>query len=882
MGYTRSYYEKLLNQKFQELYRNKVSEEGMAAITDQDLAKVLEEVKKDLDQAEPKKSQLKKTFKKFCDEQTKLKRTESPKKLAYDEKSQKLFKSGDKYEQYKKNQNAFLNSCLQGIKKEIAWDTALRSLDLKDDKGNKVQLGSVRWRNFLIKEDGSDKSRKHNEEFCALLALGTKVISPEQFIQMRKKHYTSMQGGALSAEAAEKKARDESERVGERIWEMTKEKLEETREQRKNAPIYASYILSGKAGMQGYPTVEECRRVVDNTDLVLLWELQKLSEDIAKFGGLKNENEIRKFMLDGQITGNNVSTSKEQAEIAANFYFSMLDPFKLIDREKAIDLEMPSNPKGTYDEEMRKIFSQDCYSQKNHKDALIEMAIKPFGLHMKKDQMILFPDKDPAMRVIRRETTDDQNRKIVQTAIVRLPELTDDAGPIVARTTGPEELVNDGFEKSVNGFMDTCKDWSREHRTSDQFERMRKALEKLEDKKLPYRPQKDELHELQTKLEALRDRSNEYLAYKTAQRHGGHFRYGFERKRVKLAKKMNEFAANKLKELQYVREHIETVELAKEKEKELKTDQIYQKKLQDGYEGGALGYLREKEEDAIVEQNRRLEEQRRQELAEERRAEELKEEQEKKEKRKKFFSKITEMKNGCTELSKDHDPAKEKVGRYIETEKAKRPELVAEGNNEDLKEEELEQLNQKKKDQVYHLAAGRVIERMLEDEHTELEKNPNADSTLHELVNGGKLEDLAELIVQNEYFQDTMHNRKDGSTDSSYRLIETEGSYPYYVSKSFRGDLAKAAAEQKEEAALGDNLKEEPMKEEAVKEEIKEEIKEEKESVKDEDNRIPVAGGIRGLMAEAGMNLKEHKVSHPAVSAENVINIKKDPVNAKG
>ena len=80
----------------------------------------------------------------------------------------------------------------------------------------------------------------------------------------------------------------------------------------------------------------------------------------------------------------------------------------------------------------------------------------------------------------------------------------------------------------------------------------------------------------------------------------------------------------------------------------------------------------------------------------------------------------------------------------------------------------------------------------------------------------------------------------------------------------------------KEEPIKEEPAKEEPIKEEPAKEEP---IKEEK---KEEEKRSPVEGGFMGLLKEAGMNPKGPKVSHPVVSTENVINIKKDPVNAKG
>ncbi len=885
MESTRDYYEALMKKKYRELFKKQIEAQGPIVISDEKLEEMLEKVKEDLDRAEPKKSQLKKRFKKFCDEQRTMKRRrESPQNLAYDNKSREIFGDGDKYDQYKKNRNEFLKSYLKEIKKGIAWENTKRSLGKK--LGTDMTLHTVRWRDFLIKEDGSAESRKHNEELYELLALGCGTISKDQFIQLRKEHYKTLPKNPLDDKEAENKAKEESEQIGERIWEMVKEKLDATKEQREKVPSYASYVLSGKAGKNGYPTLKECHRIVDDRDMGLLWDLQKIFDDISVFGGLKDPEAVQKFMRDSQAKGQILSDSLQQAELASNFYFSMVDPFKLIERKNSIQFESPSKATGTHDEKMRTAFSGTCSTlQIQYSTTSIDDAVKAFGLRLG-DQQITFPGKDSYMHVIRRETKNDQNQTVVQTAIVHLAKMTDD-GPMVLYTTGPEELVNDGFEESVKGFMDTCKDWDREHRTSSYFETMRKALEKLEDRKLITHPDPKEISTLKAQLEALRDTSKDYLDYKIEQRHGEHFRYGFERKRVKLAKKMNEFATKKLKELQYVKEHIDTLALAEAKEKELKDDPDYQEKKNNGFKGGALSYLREKEEAAIKEQRSRERQQREQAEAEEREKRRLEEEKTKKAERKELFSKITGMKNSCENLSKEHDPAKAQIDRYIKDVKAQREGLMAEAERA-KNEEESRKAFDKLEDQAKHLLAGRVIDKMLADEQAAFKENPNADSTVHELVNGGKLNELTELLFQDASFKAECARRdyEFGYTEDGYSRMEKNLESPWRVSKTFREDLAKAAEEQKEEAALKEDPKEEPIKEEPAKEEpIKEEpAKEEpiKEEKKEEEKRSPVEGGFMGLLKEAGMNPKGPKVSHPVVSTENVINIKKDPVNAKG
>ncbi len=872
MGNTRSYYEQLIKQKYEKLCKAQIESQGPIVINDKKLEEVLKEVIKDLDHLDPKKSQIKKRFKKFCDEQRTMKRTEPPKNLAYDNKSREVFGNGDKYDQYKKNRNEFLKSCLKNIKKEIAWENTKRSLNLKNGKGEKVTLPEVRWRNFLIKEDGSDASQKHNEELYELIALGSKTIEKETFIQLRKNHYMNLSENPLSDAEAEKKAEDESERVAERIWEMAMEKLDATKEQRKKLPSYASHILSGNAGKNGYPTLEECHRVADDQDQGLLWDLNKFLTDLTDFGkaygGMKNLKEARKFMLDNQTTGQVVSDSMSQAELASNFYFTMVDPFKLIDRENPIPLESPERAEGTYDEKMRSAFSDTC-SQQSIQYSVTNMkeVVKPFGLIVEDDRVIPFMDKDPSIHVIRRETKDAQNQKKVQTAIVRMAKMSD-KGPLALITTGPENLVNDGLEKSVKGFMDTCKDWDRERRTSQYFENMRGALENLDDKKLTIYPTLDEIDTLKKQLEALRQTSRDYLDYKIQQRHGEHFRYGFETKRVNLAKKMNEFAVKKLKELQYVKEHVDTVELAKTEEKRLKDDPGYKEYKEKGNDAGVLDYLREKEEAAISAQRLHEREERNKAEAEAIKIQNLAKEKKEKAERKELFSKITNMKNGCEKHSKEHDPAMKLTEQYINQVKAQRPGLEAkmEHYRDDA---ELDEIGLKVENQAKHLLAGRSIEKMLVDEQTALGQDPGADSTIHELVNGGKLEDLVELLVQNANLKGYIQNANSGISKNGYKLIADHGEYPFRVSKAFREDLANAAKEQKEEAAQMGGKKEDAAQMGGKKEDA------------DRGNRRSlVEGGIKGLMEEAGINERNNKRNHSVSIPE--MNMQKQAVKEKG
>ncbi len=605
MGGTRDYYAMLLKQKLREAHENKFDAQGrLLRISNQDLEKVLKDVKKDLDRKTPKKSQMGKAFKKFCEEQRNM---DNPKKLAHDEKSKKLFGSGRSYDQYKKNRDELLKSCIQSIKKEIAWNNAEKNLNLKGANGTPVKLDGVRWKDFLVRTDGTHAAER-NEELYALLALGQKKITKEQFIQLRKKHYMDPANGTMSNEEAEKQATRESERVGERILEMVKEELERTKEDRKKMASYTTMILNGTAGQKGYPTLEECHRVVDNEDLQLAWDLQKMVADLKVLGGLNDPEAATKFAIDNQIKAGQGGSNAEMAEMASNYYFVMIDPFKVIDQEDPMSLSMPLEDLNKPDAILRKAFGDSCLAQYG---ALRQMAIdegRSFGL-MQTDRMIVYPDKNPPMRVIRHEATDEQGNKSIRTAIMRAPRLTDVGGAVAVYANQPENLVNSGLEASVNGFIDTCKDWPREGRTSPEFEAMRDALENLQNKKLIMNPNPYEIEALQKNFQKLLDTSNDYYAYKVGQRHGEHFKRGFETTRVKFSKELHEFAKQKLEELQYVKEHMETLEQAKKEKKNLKDDPEYQAKVAAGYQGGPLGYLREKEEERKRAQRQLAEEQ---------------------------------------------------------------------------------------------------------------------------------------------------------------------------------------------------------------------------------------------------------------------------------
>ncbi len=818
MGGTRAYYESLLMQKLQKLSEKRNTrikfnaQGGLIYVSDQALEDALKMLKKDLDRQAPKKGQIGKAFRKFCDEQGHMER---PRKLAHDDRSKKTFGAGDRFDQYKQNRDELLKACIQSVKKEIAWNRTTRDTNLKDATGKPVQLDKKRWQDFLIRTDGSAESKLRNEELYALMALGQKKITAEEFVQLRKKQYMNPIEGMMSEEDAEKTARRESERVGERILEMVKEEVERTKEDRKNLPSYTAMILNGKAGQKGYPSLEECHRVVDNNDLCLVWDLESLVGDLVSYGGLKNKDEARRFALDNQKEGAKAGVNTEMVELASNYYFAMIDPYKLIDAAEPMNLRSLPENLGTPDGIMRKAFTDACLTQYGHVKQSVTDAVNSFGLQ-NTDPTIIYSDKNPSMRVIRHEATDEQGNKSMRTAIMRLPRLTDVGGAIAVYANQPELLVNSGLEDSVKEFVDICKDWPRKRRSSPQFNAMRDALENLQNKKLLPNPSPDEIEAFRRDMQKLFDTSKDYYDYKVDERHGENFRRGFETTRVKFSKDLHAFAKQKLEELQYVKEHMDTLELASKEKKNLKNNKEYQAKLAAGYKGGPLGYLREKEEQRSFEQKQiRGAEKQRKHQAEIREVKRKEKEQEKKE-RGRLFLKVTDLKKGCTKLEKDHASAEAKITQYIEAVKAERSTLT---NPE------------AKVSQAKHLGAARVIEYMLGVENKELKNNPQADATIHELVNGGKIKALTKLIQNGSVFQERFGGIQ-GEKEEQYGLVATDRSYLHYTSKSFFSDLKEAA------------------------EEYKEEHKNEREA----NRRSLVAGGFQGLQQEAGQVQKEGQI----------------------
>lgn len=792
MGGTRAYYASLLEQKLKDLNKSKVDAQGqLTVISEQEFADAIAAVKKDLDRQGPKKKQLKDFFRKFCGEQKG--RSEEAKKFAHDDKSKALYGPGSRYDQYKKNRDELLKSSAQDVKQTIAWNHVKKRLNLKGAGGQPLKDDGLRWRPFLVRTDGSYESEKHNDELYELLALGQKRITKEQFIELRTKYYTKHPTEVQDNRKPAAQAVWESERVGDRILEMVKESLERTKEDRKKVASYATMILNGKAGQEGYPSLEECHRVVDNQEQLVAWDMQRMVSDLKEFGGLSDPKGTEKLMRSIQAEAGKGGADIQAAELASNYYFTIIDPFKIIDKVSPTTMDPPAEGKESMDGKLREAFLNGCMTQFGEIINTISAIDTKFGLR-DGDPMIEYADKNPPMRVFRHEATDEQGNKSMRTAIVRLPRLTDAGGPVAITAAQPQELVNDGFEASVKGFVDICKDWNRKKHTSPQFEAMRDALEALQDRKLERDPTVHEIEAFQKKLQALLDTSQRYYDHKVEERHGEHFKRGFETTRVKFSKQLHEFAKQKLQELQYVKEHMETLELADKEERNLKNNPEYQALRKNGYKGNSLTYLRQKEEDRRLEERHRREEEERQRRLEELRQKELK----KAEERKELYGRITSLRESCGNASKSNTSANEKIRQYIDDVKNQRDTLTT---------------PEQKLNQVYHLCAARAIERMLKDEKTMREKDSQADTPIHQLVNGRKIKELTEMIIPDARFKRSIKD-KQGHKEQNYDRMTADNEYPYRVSVWFLGDLKKAKEElEQEEPKLEEPKVEAPKKE---------------------------------------------------------------------
>ena len=827
MGRTSELYKKLLCQElWGENFKGDLSyKEKLIYVSPDKLQEAIEKVKEKLDRLYPNKKKVKRKFKEICNEQKIL--PELYRQTEHDKKSKKRYGEGIKFEQYKKNRDQLINQMVEEIGRDIAWNNALLYLGISTEDAKKLKTGDSRWSNLLMKTGNDEASKAHNLKIVSLLARGKGLITDETFKKKRLEQCKKYE--KKSDEEAEQIVNHELNNIGDTLWdEIIKKVKPEMRDSDKKGE-YVNAILTGKTGKNGNPGLDKCYKSISGPDDTLYWDLQFCVENIKNFPGFNNYKEKREFAVEQQEKAQINTSLKEYVEFAANPFFCVVDPLKTIELSKkgrAFETNVPIDREPTLDEELRNAFSGHCVGIYSNKGGREEELLAPFGLSA--DEKVVYEKN--GNRVFR----DNYGN----TCILRYQEMGDRA-PIYVDKFHPEDLVNTGLEKEMGEFLHTCKSWSREKHTSDEFENMRNALERLSNGgKLLYAPDSNDINPMRARLNALLSTSKDYLIKKDNE--NSFFRSSYEKRRIAFANKLKEFASRKLEELQYVEEHMTTLEKSKKAEKDLEKNEDYIASKQNPTlkNKTPLQYLKyiEKQKAEAEERERQAREE-----AEKRKGDEEKkkiEEAEQLQEGKEILKKMQKLQSGIAEKSSDQNNAQRIVDDYLKKEKSEyKPLKDGKDKNQNINEEFV--LTEDDDIKGRRIFAGNVINEMLATE-----KNPDIksdhDFNVHEIVNGGKISEFVDIIMNYSKFNEKFNSIIPNTALKMTYVIECNSENAggrvrgnaFYVFRNLKNDIKLAIEDAKkremEKPALedADNVEENNIINEnviVVEDDIKEE-----------------------------------------------------------
>lgn len=808
MGYTLDLYKSLL---FKELYGENYAERILSGdlppVDDARMQEAIKRVLKKLDDMGPNLKDTKKAFKRFLRGSN---GRDVYKKFGYGKGADDRYAAGHSVQQFKKNREAFMKMAVQPlVRQEIEWVGAVKRLDIPKNKMKTLCARNDRWTRYLIRTDGSPESLAHNEKVAALLGFCYGDMTKEEFKAFRRKHYEDLlQKGTLdkSQKEIEDILENEANNAAEQILNITRSELNDVDKEADQLPGIAYDILSGNVDKpEKGQSLESCYKAVGNRKISLSWVPDDVYWLMKSFGLPDDKNLPYEECMKWQDTG-----AKEAyqmlGELTANPYYTFIDPYKVYKYSEG-------QVRAPQEAQRPDIILKDGFLDKANSIYNVIIGLQSSGF-LKKYAIGSGDAREDGkigqFRIYQKTDEDENGHRIERTAILKVQEM-ENGQPVCVTETNPEDIVNEGLERERNAMSQRISRWSKENRTSEQFEGMRDALMAFNEIQLAG----DDAHritfklyrKMQRSLEELEKAANVYLEKKTGERERrGRFKSSYERERVEFATKVKEFAGRKKRELEFAKKFEETRQLAAQaaldmaEVAEKNEDKQYAKlsgleyRIAKGKEAKKAAKEQERK-DAINKRKREAEEEKKANTA----------------RGGEYRKQLDELKKkaGNQPLDKDDDKAQNTLNAYIDAR--------WKGYNEAGDDREKAITEAKK-----FLAAMTIDEYLLLE--SAQEKNPE-DWSMHELINAGKIEELTDFVMHTDYFNKRFADEEKllkKSTMESYRVNAGDC---YRSSKHIMQclDLASEANMNKEEEV--NNIVEIRNVEE-IKEELDEEGKE--------------------------------------------------------
>ena len=424
-----------------------------------------------------------------------------------------------------------------------------------------VNMG--RWMQQLMRMDGSEEARYHNEEVVSLAMLCESATyknlqaGRQKFRAARYKHYT--ENLHQTEEEANRHADEDLNKGAKRLAELTLDMLSRQCCTPEEADQALDAILTGSAERNGPDGLERAYRTIMSPANAVSWNISNTRNDLNRYGAGISEEEYRRRYHPFEMKS--VASHGAVAALVANPYYAVLDSGKLAD---ALATQL-----------------QCREGENNHNSPLVDFGADATG-GMMGMQMDYQNRNLTRFNFTRGNVTQlwqqpeyvsvytSGNRSLI---LVGKPRNLDQGLSTSFEWNKPGRLINGNFAKIVSDMKAAVEKKDQFLRSSPEYRAMKRALNDVSKVKIPDSGDDAKLRELGRKLETLRAAANAYIEKKNREfeergaPRGQNGKNPYERQRYAAAASMGGFIDEMENRITHIRRHQSTVTRTFEQER---------------------------------------------------------------------------------------------------------------------------------------------------------------------------------------------------------------------------------------------------------------------------------------------------------------------------
>ena len=793
---------------YHNLLMEKLTEDGQTLenLDDQRLNQAAADVEEQIDGMGPDAGNLDQSFDEFCGRQ-------EARKVAFRSMragSNTIGQQGEsRYDYAKRCRHEVMEGIKQQIRQQMEWNHAIRNIGVVNENGAPKKI-STRWMFYLMKLDGSPESRHYNESIAALGALGTGMITQEQYLNLRRNYYT--QHGGKTPEEADAEAKNDLNNAAQYLYEEVSQRIEEHQTDFARGKEAALAIQNNDySKFQG--GMSEAFGIYYSTSAILAFVSKDILSFLSEKFNLQMSKEAQQDMFgEWQEAAQPVTGLHYVAELAANPYFALFDPAKY--ESSIVDPFIPDGKQPPKDA-LAYAFMTGGASYELEQTRELNAVLANYALYPHNE---VRTERKQDFRVYHQDD---------RTVILKVGPRTADSFLRINDSVLVEYADAKGLRERADALLRRCADWSTEKRTSREFENMRRQLQEIKKLQLGAYPTTESMAAAAEAMEELRADAQAYLERKEVHHSGG----AYENSRVAFAKDVLKFAKERQLRLSRCIEYIGTDQKRREAEikagpnPEWKSDPTYINATPLEYEVSQQRKAAEAAEAAERERQRREKEEAERPMREAQHAVQLADGE-------RCAGKFDSLLAGCSGNVLPHQDAASQTETFISGEisryrelvnhrkellQQKKNALIFPDNDSEQEAAEAEKAAAKAEQDAFKAAknvvAACIIAEMLTKENVNQEdllrrgEDPNQiDTPFRKLVSGGKTEDLVEIISTSARFIEKFGEQL-GDPKEMERLIEERDTNRetrkscFYAGREFLENMNLARQEQKQQNA---------------------------------------------------------------------------------